>query len=166
MCYTSQGIHTRVYVGNREQGRRFLANTERHVHAKGGGPQGPFANHPSAHRSLCVTVRMMRVFHAPSAHFSCAAAKADAVWSLSRIENTKQGMAELILIASVMPRGGARWEIGEPICSMCHGPFSRDRGARNQTWHARRARASQAGMRADRGFRPRCQSMKARWTQA
>ena len=115
MCYTSQGIHTRVYVGNREQGRRFLANTERHVHAKGGGPQGPFANHPSAHRSLCVTVRMMRVFHAPSAHFSCAAAKADAVWSLSRIENTKQGMAELILIASVMPRGGARWEIGEPI---------------------------------------------------
>ena len=49
---------------------------------------------------------------------------------------------------------------------MCRGPSFRDRGVRTQTWHARRARASRAGTRADRGFRPRYRSTKARWTRA
>mmetsp|Transcript_29485 Transcript_29485/g.80949 ORF Transcript_29485/g.80949 Transcript_29485/m.80949 type:complete len:109 (-) Transcript_29485:460-786(-) len=66
-------------------------------------------------RSLRVTVRMMRVFHAPSAHFSCTAAEADTACSLGRIKDTKQGMAELIHFAPVVPRGGARWEIREPL---------------------------------------------------
>ena len=90
-----------------------LAISGKHVR-RGKLPKGSNEVHIRSLR-VRVTVRMMRVFHAPSAHFSCAAAEADTACSLGRIEDTKQGMAELIHFAPVVPRGGARLEIREPL---------------------------------------------------
>ena len=64
--------------------------------------------------SFRVTVRVMRVRNALPAHLPCATAKADTTWTLCRIKNAKQCVAEIVSIASFVPRGGDGREVCDP----------------------------------------------------
>jgi hypothetical protein len=74
--------------------------------------------------SLRVAVRVMRIRNALPAHLPCTATKADTTWSLCRIKNAEQCVAEIVSVASVMPRGGDGREVCDPgMACVTHFPL-------------------------------------------